>query len=113
LVQALCDPPGEWERAGEADDDTHSLAKKLVVEEKPTPLSPGSASKKNEVWANFDYCAACGRGGKIICCEGCPRSYHLSCLLPPLKEKDIPKGDWICDRCIEIKVREYCLLSLD
>ncbi|KAH0545511.1 hypothetical protein FGG08_000339 [Glutinoglossum americanum] len=29
---------------------------------------------------NQDYCQVCMDGGEIICCSGCPRSYHFECL---------------------------------
>ena len=43
---------------------------------------------------------------QLICCDGCPRSYHVSCALPDefLVTKDPPKyrfppGDWFCAHC--------------
>lgn len=36
-------------------------------------------------------------GGDLLCCDGCPSSYHSNCLQPPLYE--IPDGDWHCPRC--------------
>ena len=44
-----------------------------------------------------DYCFICKDGGQLLCCDHCPLAYHLSCLVPPLKQ--IPKGDWSCPRC--------------
>ena len=38
------------------------------------------------------------------CCEGrgCRRSYHLSCLDPPLE--DVPLGVWHCPVCVRKKI---------
>ncbi|NXU52434.1 AIRE regulator, partial [Turnix velox] len=47
---------------------------------------------------NEDECAACGDGGELICCDGCPRAYHLACLVPPLPR--VPSGMWRCDSCV-------------
>uniref|UniRef100_A0A4W3IA08 PHD-type domain-containing protein n=1 Tax=Callorhinchus milii TaxID=7868 RepID=A0A4W3IA08_CALMI len=46
---------------------------------------------------NDDECAVCRDGGELICCDGCPRAFHLSCLIPPLTE--IPSGIWTCLSC--------------
>lgn len=29
---------------------------------------------------NQEHCAVCWDGGSIVCCSGCPRSYHVNCL---------------------------------
>uniref|UniRef100_A0A8C3CLE1 Autoimmune regulator n=1 Tax=Cairina moschata TaxID=8855 RepID=A0A8C3CLE1_CAIMO len=56
-----------------------------------TPL-PAPPWQENE-----DECAACGDGGELICCDGCPRAFHLACLVPPLPR--VPSGTWQCGSC--------------
>ncbi|XP_062284182.1 autoimmune regulator [Scomber scombrus] len=50
-----------------------------------------------EVHYNDDECTLCKDGGELICCDGCPRAYHLTCLDPPLI--CIPSGSWQCEWC--------------
>uniref|UniRef100_A0A671WBY6 Autoimmune regulator n=1 Tax=Sparus aurata TaxID=8175 RepID=A0A671WBY6_SPAAU len=45
---------------------------------------------------NDDECAVCKDGGELICCDGCPRAFHLTCLDPPLKS--IPRYPSVCLR---------------
>ncbi|XP_074860682.1 autoimmune regulator [Carettochelys insculpta] len=53
---------------------------------------------------NDDECAVCRDGGELICCDGCPKSFHLACLVPPLTE--IPSGTWRCISCSARKVKQ-------
>ncbi|XP_061493692.1 autoimmune regulator [Rhineura floridana] len=53
---------------------------------------------------NDDECAVCRDGGELICCDGCPKAFHLTCLVPPLTE--IPSGTWRCDSCSPGKVKQ-------
>ncbi|XP_031384761.1 helicase protein MOM1 isoform X3 [Punica granatum] len=57
---------------------------------------------QSEVRANGDNnnCFICKLGGFLLCCDGkdCERSFHLSCLIPPLK--DVPLGIWYCPACV-------------
>ncbi|XP_037132497.1 autoimmune regulator [Syngnathus acus] len=46
---------------------------------------------------NDDDCAVCKDGGELICCDGCPRAFHLTCLDPPLAS--VPSGSWCCKDC--------------
>lgn len=47
---------------------------------------------------NHDYCEQCGRGGELICCDGCPASYHPKCLPIPKLLADLP-DHWFCHVC--------------
>nr|XP_032622770.1 autoimmune regulator [Chelonoidis abingdonii] len=53
---------------------------------------------------NDDECAVCRDGGELICCDGCPKAFHLACLVPPLTE--IPSGTWRCISCSTEKVKQ-------
>ncbi|KAJ0980823.1 hypothetical protein J5N97_009078 [Dioscorea zingiberensis] len=46
-------------------------------------------------------CVECDLGGNLLCCDSCPRTYHLECLNPPLKRT--PPGKWQCPNCCEQK----------
>lgn len=42
-------------------------------------------------------CILCGKKGKMVRCDACPKVFHLTCLDPPLSKP--PKGKWCCSGC--------------
>ena len=48
---------------------------------------------------NNEFCSACGGDGTLVCCDGCPRSFHFSCLDPPITKA--PVGEWFCQICVD------------
>ena len=52
-----------------------------------------------------DYCACCRNGGDLLCCDKCPKVYHLQCHVPVLsaqpryaigRKDTIPEGlGWV------------------
>jgi len=38
-----------------------------------------------------------------LCCDRCPKSFHLSCLKPPLRR--VPRGTWMCPSCVDASNR--------
>ncbi|XP_055135854.2 autoimmune regulator isoform X4 [Symphalangus syndactylus] len=68
------------------------------------PAPPALPSDPQLHQKNEDECAVCRDGGELICCDGCPRAFHLACLSPPLQE--IPSGTWRCSSCLQATVQE-------
>lgn len=59
----------------------------------PTKLEP-----KDDI-INNEYCSACSGGGSLICCESCPRSFHFTCVDPPMDPDEVPEEHWFCNEC--------------
>uniref|UniRef100_A0A6N2L8K3 PHD-type domain-containing protein n=1 Tax=Salix viminalis TaxID=40686 RepID=A0A6N2L8K3_SALVM len=50
-----------------------------------------------DVDENGDECCLCGMDGILLCCDGCPSSYHSRCI--GVVKMYIPKGPWYCPEC--------------
>ncbi|KAM4041032.1 autoimmune regulator isoform 2-T7 [Anomaloglossus baeobatrachus] len=74
-----------------------TLRPKLPTNHTGTVSPSLRASELSHHQSNDDECSMCRDGGELLCCDGCPRSFHLSCLVPPLTY--IPSGTWRCDSC--------------
>ncbi|XP_016470375.2 DDT domain-containing protein PTM [Nicotiana tabacum] len=46
---------------------------------------------------NGDECRLCGMDGTLLCCDGCPSSYHARCI--GVCKMYIPEGAWYCPEC--------------
>uniref|UniRef100_A0A8C3VWD8 Tripartite motif containing 66 n=1 Tax=Catagonus wagneri TaxID=51154 RepID=A0A8C3VWD8_9CETA len=66
-------------------------------EEGLIPRPPGAKKGPPAPVENEDFCAVCLNGGELLCCDRCPKVYHLSCHLPALLS--FPGGDWVCTLC--------------
>ncbi|KAM9194813.1 histone-lysine N-methyltransferase NSD3 isoform 1-T1 [Dugong dugon] len=56
------------------------------------PMIPSSSASKKK----------CEKGGRLLCCESCPASFHPECL-----SIDMPEGRWNCDDCKAGKKLHY------
>ncbi|XP_045146982.1 tripartite motif-containing protein 66 [Echinops telfairi] len=61
------------------------------------PRNPGTKKGPPAPIENEDFCAVCLNGGELLCCDHCPKVYHLSCHVPALLS--FPGGEWVCTLC--------------
>ena len=47
---------------------------------------------------NADECTVCGVEGDLLCCDGCPGSFHRACIGMGATGK-LPEGKWLCPEC--------------
>ncbi|XP_075572133.1 transcription intermediary factor 1-alpha [Pelecanus crispus] len=66
------------------------------------PPHIGEGRKEDD--PNEDWCAVCQNGGELLCCEKCPKVFHLSCHVPTLMS--FPSGEWICTFCRDLSKPE-------
>ncbi|XP_068588922.1 E3 ubiquitin-protein ligase TRIM33 isoform X2 [Cebidichthys violaceus] len=57
---------------------------------------------------NEDWCAVCINGGDLLCCDRCPKVFHMKCHVPTIKI--FPTGDFLCTFCRSVTTPEieYC-----
>lgn len=60
-----------------------------------------SAPKMRADDPNDDYCGVCSNGGDLVCCDTCPKVFHLSCHVPNLP--GTPQGNWQCTFCTKLE----------
>ncbi|XP_070785497.1 transcription intermediary factor 1-alpha [Enoplosus armatus] len=99
------------------DSSTGAQSKPRQQQKVPAPvLVPGSVSKEQrpqpteqpeseksvepEEDPNEDWCAVCQNGGELLCCDKCPKVFHLACHIPTLNES--PSGEWFCSFCRDV-----------
>lgn len=46
-----------------------------------------------------NFCLICGHGGDLICCDGCPGSYHAACATDQQFRNDDTEK-WFCHDCL-------------
>ncbi|KAM5182064.1 E3 ubiquitin-protein ligase TRIM33 isoform 3-T3 [Mantella aurantiaca] len=68
-----------------------------------SPRGGGDGANKDED-PNEDWCAVCQNGGDLLCCEKCPKVFHLTCHVPTLLS--FPSGEWICTFCRDLNKPE-------
>ena len=79
-----------------SSDEPQPEGKRLKTAE---PQPAGDAEQDT---ANDSYCWICHKEGQVICCETCPRVFHLKCI----QLETAPTEDWVCPECVLIMTAE-------
>jgi len=51
--------------------------------------------KMKDINPDDDKCSICHKLGNLICCDGCPQTFHQECL----RLQEIPRGKFFCSDC--------------
>ncbi|KAM6895773.1 transcription intermediary factor 1-alpha [Xenentodon cancila] len=72
----------------------------------PQPPTQPESEKRAELEEdpNEDWCAVCQNGGELLCCDKCPKVFHLSCHVPAVNES--LSGEWFCSFCRDLNSPE-------
>ncbi|XP_040008713.1 E3 ubiquitin-protein ligase TRIM33 isoform X4 [Xiphias gladius] len=84
-----------------------NLDKGTEAKESGTSAATGNPGGKEDD-PNEDWCAVCINGGDLLCCDRCPKVFHMKCHVPTIKI--FPKGDFLCTFCRSVTDPEieYC-----
>ncbi|XP_048404647.1 E3 ubiquitin-protein ligase TRIM33-like isoform X2 [Stegostoma tigrinum] len=92
---AKADPPDSTASpSSNPRDSQDGGSQTLGASHKPARIG-GDHGKEDD--PNEDWCAVCQNGGDLLCCEKCPKVFHLVCHVPALL--NFPSGEWICTFC--------------
>jgi hypothetical protein len=72
-----------------AAQDNGTGTQRFVINMKQSEKEEADPTRYNE-----EICGACGGPGRFLCCEGCPKSFHFTCLDPPIDENELPEDSW-------------------
>jgi len=68
--------------------------------------SDGQLEEGDPTVGNCNWCLACYNGGELVCCDQCPRSFHLKCLGPKASEVKVDEP-FYCARCLSNSDKTY------
>lgn len=80
------------------DSSTGPIPSTSVTPQPPASSTQGLDSQKDD--PNEDWCAVCLDGGEpVLCCDNCPKVFHLKCHIPSLKAFPGESETWQCLLC--------------
>ncbi|XP_043223082.1 protein kinase C-binding protein 1-like [Amphibalanus amphitrite] len=87
-------PPAKRRKLSEASDEPRPSDVAANTSDHPTLCRQGTP--------NDNFCWVCHREGQVVCCETCPRVFHLKCA----QLSTDPPGDWVCVECQRVVLAE-------
>ncbi|XP_049331870.1 sp110 nuclear body protein [Astyanax mexicanus] len=101
---------GHWKKDIRCHGKTFNYLRKKKILEVHSLLCKcklcGSKEQDQLVQDNDDVCFICNSVGDLLCCDECPRSFHLHCHLPVINDETL--GDtWMCTYCV-LKTYQRC-----
>ena len=90
--------PGDEERRDWAGLPEHLLVK--VAEKVISQL----LEDEGEADANDNFCHVCRGTGDVVCCDECPRVFHMHCIAPRMTEAEEAADHWACRVCPRCRV---------
>ncbi|XP_027023769.2 tripartite motif-containing protein 66 [Tachysurus fulvidraco] len=106
-IEQVPELPAEFEQELESNADstaevTLNLEQECEWEAEPVGVkASGVVERQCAEVESEDFCAVCSIGGELLCCDRCPKVFHLSCHVPSLLS--FPTGDWVCSLCRDVQ----------
>lgn len=72
----------QMDDSGDQNDKSCSLTQ--VESDAPSQQTGAETGAETEEMESEDFCAVCLNGGDLLCCDRCPKVFHLACHIPPL-----------------------------
>lgn len=101
--------PRQQQKTSPSVKITVPVSTKLPEKSTNTQIKKTEKRTEPEEDPNEDWCAVCQNGGELLCCDKCPKVFHLSCHIPTLKES--PSGEWYCSFCRDLEAPEMQYVS--
>ena len=85
-------------KAGSFTKETNSQAFKKTLSSRQEEASSQSLPDTQK---NDSYCWSCHEGGKVVCCDNCPRVFHLKCA--HIDTEPPEDREWLCAICTRLR----------
>eukprot|EP00051_Salpingoeca_urceolata_P021939 m.350950 g.350950 ORF g.350950 m.350950 type:complete len:1297 (-) comp19894_c0_seq3:68-3958(-) len=79
----------------EPDSDEDDFEDSDEEDEEDVSSDEGDEDESGEDSDYTGECDVCGEAGEVLCCDGCPRVFHLECV----GLRNTPRGKWFCTTC--------------